>query len=85
MDTGLTGTRPSPPGQIAPGIDAELPEADVLDQQRGIDPEPLTHLPVRLDPAEPGQAATEADWLDQQAPVPSGDEEDYPRDSLAAD
>lgn len=58
----------------------EVPEADLLEQRIPHDPEPLTQGDI--EPVIPGgdTVADEADRLEQAAPLPGGDEEDYPHD-----
>lgn len=63
----------------------QIPEADLLDQLAAVDPQ-LTEPEVVSgsgfglleDPAGPVE---EADRLEQQTPVPGGDEDDYPREA----
>jgi hypothetical protein len=58
----------------------EIPEADLLDQQSPLDPNPLTDTPADLVPDPSAPVVDEADRLDQLAVVPEQGEDDYPHE-----
>jgi hypothetical protein len=60
----------------------QIPEADLLEQQTSLDPQPLTDAVSEL--PEPPADADEADRLEQHATVPAGDEDDYPHEPIGA-
>jgi len=58
----------------------EIPEADLLEQQTPLAPDPLIDTPAGSIPDPAGSVVDEADRLDQQAVVLDEGEDDYPRE-----
>jgi hypothetical protein len=65
----------------------EVPEADRLEQQTPVDPQPLPDPetvsgvgPGPVDTDETVDTVDEADRLEQETPVSGEDEDDYPRE-----
>jgi hypothetical protein len=69
---------------VADRIDpsAQIPEADLLEQQAPLDPQQLTN--AESEPVIPEtlqDAADEADRLEQRATLPDSDEDGYPHEA----
>jgi hypothetical protein len=64
---------------------AQIPEADLLEQQAPLDPQSLTDAQTEWALHHTlSEAVDEADLLEQQTLVPGEDEDDYPYDPSAA-
>ena len=58
----------------------EIPEADHLEQQVPLDPQPPDAESVPDTPVTFEGTVDEADLMEQQTAVPDGDEDDYPHE-----
>jgi hypothetical protein len=75
-----------PPAAAAYGLAGHdtsepVPEADLLEQHRALDPTPIDPEPTPPGREHPAGSVDEADWWEQQIPVPSVDD-DYPHDPI---
>ena len=58
----------------------QIPEADLLEQQVPLDPQPLTDAESDLEIPTSEDTVDEADLMEQHAAILDGDEDDYPRE-----